>query len=464
MSNEENSISSDDHILEAINAAINKSDVEDSPVQSENIVGSEFREELEPRKSSPSLTSWQFFMNILITLEYGFCYLCMGLVISSLGWSNFRLQQNTGVSIQAVGWLFTIRGIAWIIGCTISGKILDLVSSKSNKLPFLTPHLFMNISMSVLALCSAIIPILTNYWILAVFCFVIGIFGGMIDLVPNVLIMRLWKEKSAPVIQFLHFCFGIGAFLSPFIAGLFQVSNLERFCWAYWVLSIGCLLAMIPLLFLPTLEFHQTEEVEKSSKEQWNTVFLGVVIGAFLGFYVGTEVAYGGFIYDFLIEKKLMDEVMAAYATSVYWLSFTIGRGVSVFVAMVLSANWIMSLGLCMAIGSMVFLVIFPSNLVVIWICTIIYGFSLAPLYPTAIGYPATNLNVEVTGAMTSIMQIGASMGEVCIPALVGFLFSPIGPNSLFYTMLAILVGALAIYFVLMFAFKKRVVEKGEVK
>jgi MFS family permease len=64
---------------------------------------------------------------------------------------------------------------------------------------------------------TALTPHSPNLWLLYL-CFVLlGMSGGVCDIVNNVWLIEIWQKKSSPVLQLCHFMFGVGAIVGPLI-------------------------------------------------------------------------------------------------------------------------------------------------------------------------------------------------------------------------------------------------------
>jgi MFS transporter, FHS family, Na+ dependent glucose transporter 1 len=369
----------------------------------------------------PKSSIWtkQLFLNISTTLVYYYTYVCLGFLISSLGWSNIQLQRNTDSSIEKIGFLFTARGTAWFFGSIISGKVLDIVSSPKFKFKHIIhPHFLYALILCIIVLLYTLIPIITNYYLLLLIHFTYGGFGGMLDVFPNVLIMWIWKEKSGPWIQFLHACFGIGSFTSPFIAGLIMDGgNMMRFFWSFWIISLLFLLCISFFIVIPAPNVGNEEEIlqnadqENVPKQKFNLLkliskefLLSLVIALLLGAYVGGEVAYGGLLSNYFVELKFGDVKQAAYLTSGFWLSFTVGRFISGILSIFLDSRIYISTSFSISLIGLVLILIFSSNLTILWISTLLVGFFYGPIYAIALSYPSTVLKIQPTGLMTSFM------------------------------------------------------------
>jgi hypothetical protein len=44
--------------------------------------------------------------------------------------------------------------------------------------------------------------------------------SSFLDVGTNTMLFRIWGEAAAPYLQFLHFCFGVGATGAPFVVAL----------------------------------------------------------------------------------------------------------------------------------------------------------------------------------------------------------------------------------------------------
>ncbi|CAG0919629.1 unnamed protein product, partial [Notodromas monacha] len=88
-----------------------------------------------------------------------------------------------------------------------------------------SPHFTLLGSTTMLALTIAVVPLCTHILALVVVIAVMGFFMGTVDVVSNVCMMQLFDKKVGPFLQCLHFCYGLGAFLSPLVVEPFLLRN-----------------------------------------------------------------------------------------------------------------------------------------------------------------------------------------------------------------------------------------------
>jgi fucose permease len=190
-----------------------------------------------------------------------------------------------------------------------------------------------------------------------------------------------------------------------------------RFFWSFWIISLLFLLCISFFIVIPAPNVGNEEEIlenadqENVPKQKFNLLkliskefLLSLVIALLLGAYVGGEVAYGGLLSNYFVELKFGDVKQAAYLTSGFWLSFTVGRFISGILSIFLDSRIYISTSFSISLIGLVLILIFSSNLTILWISTLLVGFFYGPIYAIALSYPSTVLKIQPTGLMTSFM------------------------------------------------------------
>ena len=176
------------------------------------------------------------------------------------------------------------------------------------------------------------IPLAPWFWLLLAILVCKGFAEGFINTGANTLLVWTHGEKVGPFMNGLHFFFGLGAFLSPFlVAQVVGVAGGYR--WAYWALAAFAALVGLRMLIMPgspqpIAHSHNNETLQTAG----SPVPYALVISAmlFLFFYVGAEITFGGWVYTYAVTLKLASAAGAAYLTSAFWLAFTVGRLLSI--------------------------------------------------------------------------------------------------------------------------------------
>lgn len=271
----------------------------------------------------------------------------------------------------------------------------------------------------------------------------------------NVLILDTWGEQSGPHLQALHFSFAAGAFVSPIIAKLVfgtdwkgteaiaptkstpstepQVTKTVNTqgvshstlnsTWAYIV--IGAFVFLMSFLFFilySRCSVSRAKPRSASGKPLVAKYHVALTALLFLFFfaYVGAEVAYGSFIFTFAKEYIQMAEAKAAGLNSLFWGSFAACRGLAIFFAACMYPGNMILLSLLGTAISSLLLCFFSKKEEVLWVCTAIYGASMAAIFPSGISW--VEQYTTVTGRTAAVFVVGAALGEMVLPALIGFL------------------------------------------
>ena len=429
-------------------------------------------------------------------------FIFLGFFIASPGPILDALQSQVNVSFATISYIFLARGVGYSFGSFMAGIETDFYANYLKKQQtketrplqsrrVITTHEYFSLATFLKIIILLTTPYIENVILLSVIIFVSGICHGEIDTLANVSLLVLLDkhENVGSYMQGLHFCFGIGAFLSPLLIELsFYINN--SYDIAYIFIAIGFFPVGVALLwFIPTPQRVQSpspsphSDMDKGlqnrpvdhnynhesglyrSKSASSIKYLkctcgyvqiGVFIFAlFLAIYEGAEIGYGAYIHTFCTNynKLSTSNSIGRYMSSVFWGNIAIGR---------LFAAWlnkkttplnilIIDLSGCI-VASLLLLALLvvdsESDVAFAWIATGIYGFFMSSLFPAMFVFAENS--VTVTGKIASVLTFGGSLGSVIIPALQGNIMAHIGTYAFvwvtfFSTLLMIFVLILAV-------------------
>jgi FHS family Na+ dependent glucose MFS transporter 1 len=193
------------------------------------------------------------------------------------------------------------------------------------------------------------------------------------------------------------------------------------------------------LLWSPTPTAKSRSDDTRSSSTNY---LLPVLIALFLLLGVAAEISFGGWIYTYAIQMRLTDQINAGYLTAAYWGSFTLGRLISVLLAVRIGPKILLSTSLFGALLGLAAILAWPGHLVPTWIGTLGFGLSMGPVLPTTI-IMASN-TIWMTGTITGMFYVGTSIGALSLPWLIGQLIGPLGSEVIIGCILiSILVAAI---------------------
>ncbi len=373
------------------------------------------------------------------TASYYAAFVALGTTGAVLGPTLGDLAERTHSQLSQISLLFTASWLGYLLGSFLGGRLYDRVIGH----PVMVAALVVMAGMLVLA------PLAPLLWLLFAVFLILGIAQATLDVGGNALLVWVHGDKVPPFMNGLHFFFGLGAMLSPLIiAQALQRSG--DINWAYWALAVLMLPAAVWLLRLPSPLIQGASENGLARPIDRRLLALTVV---FLIFQVGTEISFGGWIASYAVAVDLTSKAGAAYLSFAFWGAFTLGRLLSIPVALRLRPSVILFGGLVGCLLSLVIILLWPDSPTVLWLGTVGVGLSVAPLFPTTISL--IERRMAITGWVTGWFFVGASLGSMSIPLLIGQMFEPIGPQAAMIIILIDTLLALGIFVVIRLRFPR---------
>ena len=355
------------------------------------------------------------------TAGYYLLFISLGFSLGITGPALPSLANQTGSTLGAIGAIFLLGSTGGMLGTALSGRLFDRIKNG---------HRVLGLAQLLSLTLLAIIPLANSLPLLLVIFFINGLPGGIINTGANTLLMWTHGKKAGPYVNGLHFAFGLGAFLAPTVFA--QVLNLGgTYQQAYWALAALALPISLFLMFLPGSP-ELRDEGEESEQRPANLRQIMPMIAVamlFLFFYVGSELTYGNWIYTYAITLDLADATRAAYLTSGFWLSFTIGRAISIPVAARFKPTQILAVAFFGGLAALALAISAPSSLTVLWIATVAVGFFMAPVWAT--GYNFVGQSIKLTATVSSIIILGDSFGGVVLPWVTGQAIERFGAHTM---------------------------------
>jgi FHS family Na+ dependent glucose MFS transporter 1 len=363
------------------------------------------------------------------TAAYYAAFIGLGLGIAALGPTLPGLAEHTRTHLSSISFLFTAHNLGYLVGSLCAGQIYDRVRG----------HPVMGGVLVILAAMMFLIPLMPLLWLLTAAVFVLGVAGGLLDVGGNTLLVWVHRDRVGPYMNGLHFFFGVGALLSPvIIAQLVLMSG--DITWAYWVLGLFLLPVAVWLLRLPSPI--SLVESRGDVPVRTNHLLVGLIVLLFV-MYVGAEYSMGGWLYTYAVATKLATTTTAAYLTSTFWGSFTLGRLLGVPISMRVRPRYILFSDFVVSIVGIGAILLWPASAAVLWAGVVVTGLGMASVFPVIISFAGRRMTI--TGRITGWFFAGVALGGMTLPWLIGQLFEPIGPSIAMVAMLSFLVGALCV-------------------
>jgi len=263
----------------------------------------------------------------------------------------------------------------------------------------------------------------------------------------------------------MHAAFGVGAFFSPLaIRWAMAWSPRDSYAAAFWSFSAAMALTAIALSVFPTPESSrssapptgvreeeedgQCKAAEPRERDQlgwWGLVPRDLTIvalaAAILGLYVGAETGFGGYVLFYAHRRLGFSQAKGQYLTGVFWGSLAAGRILAIPLSLRLAPAHQLYADLLVSTVAMAGIVMLWRYRGVLWFCTGLFGLGMASVYPTVMSFVEEFINV--TGRISSTLVVGAAIGEMVIPLVLG-LATSVWPPAFPLLLLLTLVGCSA--------------------
>lgn len=370
--------------------------------------------------------TWAKQDSIRRTFGYYWLFIYGGLGVAITGPTLPALAGQTGVSLGTVGFLFLTGSGGYTLGTLMSGRVYDRARG----------HLILGVAQLLSACILALIPLAPSFWLLALLSVLRGIADGFMNTGANTLLSWTHGERVGPFMNALHFFFGLGAFLSPLlVAQLIEVEDGYR--WAYWTLAAFGFLAGARVLTLPGDPRPEHHTIPRDTSGALDRTFYAPILAAmfYLFFYVGAEITFGGWVYTYATTLGVATPTAAAYLTSAFWLSFTIGRLFAIPAGARFPAHGVVPVTVSGGLLMLILMIAFPSSSVVLWLAAVGVGFFMAPVWPT--GFTLASQSIPLSGRASSLILLGDSFGGMILPTLMGKVIEVFGARTITYLVAA---------------------------
>ena len=364
------------------------------------------------------------------TVGYFGSFLIFGLLTAALGPTLPGLAGNTHSDLAQISIVFTAQALGYLLGSLSGGRLFD-------RLPGHRLLFSVLICMAVLAI---FIPFIPQLWLLVPVFMLLGAMQGSLEVGDNTLLVWLYKDKVGPPMNALHFFFGLGAICSPVIVARTMDSGGD-FRWAYWAISLLAVPVAFWLLRLPSPMGPEGKDAGNQAKIN---PLLITLVAVLLFLYVGAEASYGGWIYTYTVRRfSFAAASMAALLTSAFWGALTVGRLLSIPLAVRLKPSTVLVGDLLGCLLSLGIIGLWPSSMAAVWAGTLGLGFFMAAFFPTTVTLAGQRM--QITGQISGWFFVGAGAGGMFLPWLIGQLFETTGPGITITIILLDLLAALAV-------------------
>ncbi len=348
-----------------------------------------------------------------LTAAYFAAFVALGLTVGSLGPTLPSLAKQTHVGLSAISYLFTARSMGYVLGSVQGGHLFDRRSGNP----------VMAVMLGLMAIMMALVPLVPYLWLLLVVMIILGAAESALDVGANTLLTWVHGNRVAPFMNAMHSFFGVGALVAPIVVAQTALFNYPA-THSYFVLAL--LILPIAAYTLPLRSPVRAAAAKHEVSPLANTR-LAFLITFFLFLYVGAEVGFAGWIFTYATELKLGVASTAAYLTSLFWGSLTLGRMLTIPLAVRFRPRSILMVSLGGCLLSLGLMLVRPGSFAAVLIGTICLGLSMASIFPITLSFAGSRM--KMTGRVTGWFIVASSAGAMLIPLVIGQAFRSVGPR-----------------------------------
>lgn len=364
------------------------------------------------------------------TTGYYAAFIILGLSLASLGPTLPGLAEQTRSTLSQVSLLFIFRSLGNLSGALLGGRLYDRLPGQR----------VMGGVLLIMAVSLALVPGIPVLWLLAGILLILGIADGAVDVGGNTLIVWVHGKKVGPFMNGLHFFAGIGMFLSPVIfAQAILLSG--GIAWGYRLLALLVLPAAL-FAFLQPSPTRPAPSINGSISPLHRSLVLAIC--AFFFVAVGLEGAFGGWVYTYAIQLNLGNAVTAAYLTSAYWGALTLGRLAGIPLSIRYPPRTLLLVDVVGCLFSLAVILVWHNSQTALWLGSLGLGFFIATVFPNALSFAGQHMTI--TGGVTSLFLVGASLGGMFFPWFIGQLIAPFSALSVMWVLGLVSLLALGVF------------------
>jgi MFS transporter, FHS family, Na+ dependent glucose transporter 1 len=365
------------------------------------------------------------------TLVYFAGLASFGILVASWGPVLPFIAEKTGTNLGDMGLVITARAIGVFTFSMFGAHLFD-------RLP---GHRLLGGAMLLIAAVFALVPLVSEFWLLLVMIFVMGLGLGLVSVGSNALLAWVHPENLGPWMNGMNFSNSIGSLLAPvLITAILTITGHIR--WAFWILAFLVGSFGIYSLLVPSPAIRKSKsETDTSGRINFGKVW---PFALFFVLYVSAEVSFGGWLFTYTITLHPEAVTGAGILTSAFFAAMAVGRLVAVPLSTRLRPRAILLIDLLGAIVSLILILAFPTSLTALWAGTIGYGFFMASIFPTWMTF-ADN-RIQVNGKIAGLFYGAGAIGSMSFPWLCGQIYKASGPRMMIVAMFFVLLAAAAIY------------------
>lgn len=274
--------------------------------------------------------------------------------------------------------------------------------------------------------------------------FLLQVAAGFVETSLNIVPMLVGNGKTGSLMNLVHMFFSVGAFISPFLAGLLlQATGSWRPAWLLSILPTAILLLAVFLMRFPAMG--KAEAVAAGPRPSKMSVLRerAILMGAIaMMLYVAAEFGASNWITLYLDRQLGFATLLATSGLSVLWIGLLVGRYINSRLALMRSSGelvWWSGLG-GLVMGLLLLTAATPV-MAYLWLFGL--GLCMSGIYPNIMA-ELNGRNPERAGLITGFLAQSAGIGSALAQPAIGVVGERFG-LTVGLSLVAILMGLVSV-------------------
>jgi len=384
-------------------------------------------------KSCRKVYPWPLLIRTLL-LWYSF--FVVGLSDSTRGPTLLDLKDLVNVSVSDISSTFAVRAFGGMLGCIISGFLLDKLS-RSLRI------IFIMLCFLVAAISTFFLPFSNNLLTMQIISFIFGAASGGIHSSSNVLLLEIWKDhNSSPYMYAMHFFFGAGALVAPVLSKPFLRSedtpNASGEVWTiktlYPIVGLS-VLCTVPGYIVYFISEFRKEKAEKEIKQKdveideksdtqilkgVSKTLLVILMAGFYFSFAGIEVSFRTFTATYAVSSThSLTRHSASDLQAIFYSTFATFRALMIPISAVLSPTSILWCSLSTLVFATTILSVWAdTSLVMLQLGVALVGAGVASVFGSGMLWMKNH--VKVTNKVGSVFTFTCTIAAQTYTILIG--------------------------------------------
>ena len=349
------------------------------------------------------------------TIVLYLAFLSMGFFQIILGATLPELAANTNASIDQISIVFSALFLGYMLGSFFNGRLFDHYN----------PTRLISFAL-MLGICALFfIPLIHQLWLLVIIAALMGFGSGTIDIGSNLTLVWVHDSNPGPFMNGLHGSFSVGAFITPLLIGKI-LSLTGSVQWAYWIPALLVIPVAVLMFFSTPPARPQFHEQNNQTRAHSPMVFV-FFFAAILLCAAGSGNSFSNWILTYTQQSFPNADASTAYQmNSLFWIMIAAIRFISIPFISKIRSEAILIFDIGGFLLSSILVAVFSHSLGFLWFGTALAGIAVSTTFPSILVF--CNRVCGMKGSSTRWLFLGASIGNISIPWIIGQVFESRGP------------------------------------